>query len=131
MFLLLSASPMQSSLPDAPQASKEPRVYQPGGDVVPPKLVYSVDPEFTEEARKTRVRGVVELVLTVNAEGNPQDVRVSRSLAEDVAPEKRAAAKSLDEKAIEAVRQYRFRPGTLKGKPVAVGIHVSVNFQLF
>ena len=131
LIMLSMVLPFQGTLPDAPKADTTPRVYQPGGDVVPPKLVFSVDPEYTKEAEEQRVRGVTELSLTVDAEGNARDVKVSRSLAEDVEPKKRHAAKGLDDKAVQAVRQYRFKPGTLKGKPVAVAIHVSVNFQLF
>ncbi len=121
-------APAQSSLSDAPAA--KPVVYQTGGDVTSPKLVYAVDPEYTEEARKHRVQGITTLSLVVDAEGNPQEVKVSRSLSTMVDPNYRAAARNLDDKAVEAVKQYRFRPGMLKGKPVAVAIHLDVNFQL-
>ncbi len=56
---------------------------------------------------------------------------MSQSLAETVDPKYCVAARGLDDKAVEAVSQYRFDPGMLKGKPVAVAIHLEVNFQLF
>ena len=123
--------PFQGTFPDTPKADTAPRVYQPGGDVVRPKLVFSVDPEYSNEAHKKRVSGTTEVSLVVDADGNARDVKVSRSMAEEVEPKKQYAAKTLDDKAMEAVRQYRFEPGTLKGKPVAVELHVTVNFQLF
>lgn len=67
----------------------------------------------------------------MNVQGKPQEVKVSQSLAETVDPKYCVAARGLDDKAVEAVSQYRFDPGMLKGKPVAVAIHLEVNFQLF
>ena len=92
------------------------------GQVSQPKLVFSVDPDYTDEALKKRVQGVTVVSLIVDAEGSPRDVKISRSLAETVDPEYRSAARSLDEKAVESVKQYRYRPGRFKGKPVAVSI---------
>ncbi len=130
-YLSLQAFPAsaQSSLPNAPAA--KPLVYQASSEVTSPKLIYAVDPEFTEEARKPHLRGVTTISLVVDAQGKPQEVKVSHSLAETVDPKYRVAAKSLDDKAVEAVSQYRFKPGMLKGNPVAVAIHLEVNFQLF
>lgn len=130
-YLVLQAvlASAQSSLPDAPAA--RPMVYQMSSGVTLPKVVYAVDPEFTEEARKHHLRGITTISLVVDAHGRPQEVKVFRSLAETVDPKYRVAAKGLDDKAVEAASQYRFQPGTLKGKPVAVAIHLEVNFQLF
>ena len=122
-------APAQSSLPDAPAA--KPMVYEVGGEVTSPKVVYVQEPEYTEEARKHRLQGVTTVSLVVDVQGQPHDVKVTRSLAENVDPKYRAFAKGLDDKAVEAVRQYRFLPGLLKGKPVAVAIHLEVQFLLF
>ncbi len=119
----------QADIPNAP--SPRPTVYQAGGEVTSPKLVYSVDPDITAEASKKRVQGRTKLSLVVNAEGAPQDIQVLQSAAEDNPPKYGKIAHDLDGKAVEAVKQYRFKPGTLKGKPVAVAITVEVNFQLF
>ena len=121
-------APAQRPLPNAPTA--KPITYEVGGDVTSPKVVYAVDPEYTEEARKHRLQGTTTLFLIVDAEGSPQEVKVIRSLSATVDPKYCDAARGLDDKAVEAMKQYRFRPGLLKGVPVAVAIHYDVNFQL-
>ena len=90
-----------------------------GGGVSAPAVIYSVQPEFTPEARQANFQGTVGLQLIVDAQGNPQSVRVTRHLG-----------KGLDEKAVEAVRQYKFRPAMYQGHPVAVQIVVDVEFHL-
>ncbi len=121
--------PAQNTLPDAPQA--KPIVYQPGGEVVGPKLVYMVAPELPKDAVKNRVKGVATVSVVVDAEGEPQDVKLFRSATETVNQKYRYVGYEMDDEALKVVRQYRFKPGTLKGKPVNVAIHVDVNFQLF
>jgi TonB family protein len=95
-------------------------LYHVGGGVSPPVLIHSVDAEFTDEARRAKVQGVSVVSLIVDAQGMPQRVRVIRKLGQ-----------GLDEKAIEAVRQYRFKPSTYQGKAVPVEITVEVNFHLY
>ena len=95
-------------------------VYHVGGGVAAPKLIYQVDPEFSEEARKAKFSGNVEVYLIVDEQGNPTHIRIARGVG-----------MGLDEKAIEAVRQYKFKPATQNGKPVKVDIYVDVNFQIF
>jgi protein TonB len=90
-----------------------------GRGVTPPQLVYKVEPEFSEEARKTKHQGVVVLTIEVDASGNVGHVRVRQSLG-----------LGLDENAIQAVSHWRFRPAILDGKPVATEATVEVNFQL-
>jgi protein TonB len=91
-----------------------------GGGVSQPVLIYSVEPEFSEEARKAKVAGNVLVNLWVDTNGNPSHVHVIRGVG-----------MGLDEKAIEAVRQYRFKPAMENGKPVLVELNVEVNFQIF
>ena len=91
-----------------------------GGSVRPPVLVSQVDPEFSEEARKAKFSGNVEVYLWVDENGNPSHVKVVRGVG-----------MGLDEKAIEAVRQYKFKPAMQNGKPVKVDLYVDVNFQIF
>ncbi len=91
-----------------------------GGSVRPPVLVSQVDPEFSEEARKAKFSGNVEVYLWVDESGNPSHVKVVRGVG-----------MGLDEKAIEAVRQYKFKPALQNGKPVKVDLYVDVNFQIF
>ena len=90
-----------------------------GGGVSAPQLVHSVEPEFTQEARSANYQGNVSIQLIVDSEGNPQNVHVTRHLG-----------MGLDEKAIEAVRGYKFKPALYQGHPVAVQIVVDVDFHL-
>ena len=91
-----------------------------GGGVSAPVLIYSVDPEFSEEARKAKAAGHVLVALWVDEKGLPTHVRVLRGLG-----------MGLDEKAVEAVKQYRFRPSMENGKPVTVQMNIDVMFQIF
>jgi protein TonB len=91
-----------------------------GGSVHPPSVIFQVDPEFSEEARKAKFSGNVQVYLVVDANGNPSHVRVVRGVG-----------MGLDEKAVEAVRQYKFKPAMNNGKPVAVDLYIDVNFQIF
>jgi TonB family protein len=90
-----------------------------GGGVSAPVVVHSAQPEFTPEARVANFQGSVSIQLIVDAQGNPQNVHVVRHLG-----------MGLDEKAIEAVRQYRFKPAMYEGHPVAVQLVIEVDFHL-
>jgi protein TonB len=90
-----------------------------GGGVSAPTLFSRVDPEFTEEARQANFQGNVAIQLVVDQQGNPQNIRVVRHLG-----------MGLDEKAIAAVRQYKFHPAMYQGHPVAVQIVIDVDFHL-
>jgi periplasmic protein TonB len=91
-----------------------------GGGVSAPILIYSVEPEFSEEARKAKVAGNVLVNLWVDTNGNPSHVHVIRGVG-----------MGLDEKAKDAVMQYKFKPAMENGKPVLVELNVEVNFQIF
>jgi periplasmic protein TonB len=93
--------------------------YRIGGGVSPPAVVFKVEPEYSEEARKAKFQGSVLLSIIVDASGKPRDVRVTRT-----------CGLGLDEKAVEAVMKWRFRPGLKDGKPVPVVATVEVNFRL-
>jgi TonB family protein len=94
-------------------------VYRAGNGVSRPSLISKVEPEYSEEARKAKHQGVVVLEIVVDAKGNAVTPRVVRSLG-----------LGLDEKAIEAVLKWKFKPGFKDGKPVAVAATVEVNFRL-
>lgn len=91
-----------------------------GGGVSSPVVIYSVEPEFSEEARKAKVAGNVLVKLWVDTNGLPSHVHVIRGVG-----------MGLDEKAVEAVKQYKFRPAMENGKPVLVELNIEVNFQIF
>jgi TonB family protein len=95
-------------------------VFRVGGGVSAPKILDQPDPEYSEEARKAKYQGVCVLWLIVGSDGRPRDVKVARSLG-----------MGLDEKAIDAVRKWKFEPAMKDGKPVAVQIMVEVNFHLY
>jgi TonB family protein len=106
--------------------------YHVGNGVTPPILVYSVDTEFSDAARRKKLQGTTTLGMKVGTDGLPKDVHVVRSAAEDFTkPKDRKAAATLDEKAVEAARQYRFKPGTYQGKPVPTAVRIEVNFHIF
>jgi protein TonB len=95
-------------------------VYRIGGGVRAPVVIAQVDPEFSEEARKQKFSGNVLVDLIVDEQGNPTHVRVARGVG-----------LGLDEKAVDAVRQYRFKPATRDGKPVKVELSIEVRFEIF
>ena len=106
--------------------------YHSGNGVTPPILVYSVDAEFSNAARRKKIGGDVVVGLKVGTDGLPKDVHVVRSAAEGFTkPKDRKAAATLDEKALEPVRQYRFKPGMYEGKAVPVAITIDVNFHIY
>ena len=89
------------------------------GTITPPSVVHRVDPEFSPEARATMFNGNVLVGLTVDTNGLPQNVHVEVG-----------AGMGLDDKAIEAVKQYVFKPAMEDGKPVAVPLSVEVSFEI-
>jgi periplasmic protein TonB len=96
------------------------KVHRVGEGVTPPVPIHSPNPKYSKEARDAKYEGVCVLWLVVGTDGRPSDIRVSRTLG-----------LGLDEKAIEAVRKWRFKPAMKDGKPVAVKISVQVNFHLY
>jgi TonB family protein len=93
--------------------------YRIGGGVTAPTLIYKVEPVYSDEARQAALGGTVRLVVIVDEDGKPKDFKVKRSLG-----------LGLDEAAIEAVKQWLFRPGMKEGKPVSVQAYIDVNFRL-
>ena len=93
--------------------------YHIGGEVSAPTLISKIEPEYSEEARKAKYSGSVLLSIVVDANGLPRDIRVVRPLG-----------LGLDQKAIEAVAKWRFRPGMKGGRAVAVQAQVEVSFRL-
>jgi len=94
-------------------------VYRVGGGVTAPSLLYKKEPEYSEEARKAKYQGTVLLYVEVDSSGKATNIKVQRSLG-----------LGLDEKAIEAVKQWKFKPGYKDGKPVTVAATIEVNFRL-
>src|SRR5579883_3239073 len=93
--------------------------FRRGGGMTQPTLIYLVDPEYSEEARKARYEGVVILEAIVRRDGGIDTIRLVRSLGF-----------GLDQSAIEAVKKWRFRPGTKNGSAVDVPLRIEVSFNL-
>ena len=110
--------PTTPSDPTAPTQANEP-LYKIGGHISAPYVIHSVMAQYTDEARRANYQGVCLIGLIVNAQGNPVNVHVVRPLG-----------LGLDEKALEAVRQYKFKPAMKNGKtPVPVMVTIEVSFR--
>jgi TonB family protein len=94
-------------------------VYRVGGGVSAPVLLSKVEPEYSEQARQEKLQGSVQLYVQISPTGNPTGIRVVKSLGS-----------GLDQKAMEAIKRWRFKPGMKDGQPVAVEATIDVNFKL-
>jgi len=94
-------------------------VYGPGSGIDPPSVIREVKPTYSDDARRRGLEGRVGLQIVVLSDGTVGDVRVVRRLGG-----------GLDQRAVEAVRQWRFRPARRHGTPVDVMVDVSVEFNL-
>jgi TonB family protein len=92
---------------------------RPGGDVTRPVKISGPNPQYTEIARKARIQGVVIVEAIIDKQGDVVDVQVLKPLP-----------MGLDQAAVEAIRQWKFEPATLEGKPVDVYYNLTVNFRL-
>jgi len=91
-----------------------------GKGVSPPRPIFSPEPPFAEAARKMKYQGTVVLGLIVDAEGLPTGIHIMSPLG-----------CGLDEKAVQAVQSWRFKPAEKDGQPVRVEIAVEVDFHLY
>jgi TonB family protein len=113
----VSAFPLQNS-----GGQRGARVYDSKEEgVTLPRIVREVKPQYTQAAMDAHIQGAVMLAIVVEPDGTPGDVRITRSLD---------PMYGLDEEAVKAARQWRFRAGTKDGKPVAVRIEIELTFTL-
>jgi TonB family protein len=108
-----------AAAPAAQTAPLAPGVYRAGSGVSNPVPTYRPEPKYSEEARKAKWQGAVLLSLVVDATGTPTSIKIVRPLG-----------LGLDEKAIEAVQQWQFKPGMKDGAPVPVQAQIEVTFRL-
>ena len=101
--------------------AQDSTVYTPGNGVSLPQVTRSVQPNYTSEAMQNRIEGKVGLEAVVLADGAVGDVKVVQSLD---------SVYGLDKNAVEAMKQWQFKPGVRDGKPVAVRIHVEMTYTL-
>ena len=95
--------------------------YRPGNGVETPQLLKEVKPQYTAQAMRAKIQGEVLLECIVQPDGSVGNIRVVRSLD---------SAFGLDQEAIKAARQWRFRPGTRQGQPVPVLVTIAIAFTL-
>ena len=96
-------------------------VYDPGKDgVTIPKAIYQPNPEYTDNARRKKIKGTVVVSMIVTPDGTVRDPKVTKRLDKD-----------LDKQAIACVKQWKFQPATKDGAPVAVHVDVEVDFRLY
>lgn len=100
------------------QRPRDPLALQPGD--VPPKALYTAMPEYSEQARRQKIQGVVIVSVLVTEEGQPTDIRVEKSLGY-----------GLDEEAIKAASKYQFKPAMRDGNPVPKRIMIEMSFRLY
>ena len=91
-----------------------------GHRVSPPKVLNQHEPAFSESARKAKYQGTVVLGLVVDPSGNPAKVHVMKPVG-----------CGLDDKAVQTVETWKFKPAEKDGQPVAVEIAVEVDFHLY
>ncbi len=115
MGAVLSGSAKQA----APQQEPESDVLRAGPGITNPELMYKVEPEYSEAALKAGIQGTILLDLVIDEQGLPQDVAVLSPLGF-----------GLDEQALRAVSNWRFKPATKDGNPVKFQAQVEVNFRL-
>ena len=112
--------PMQEEEPlQEETVEEEPQERPARGQVVPPELIEDTRAEYTEEAVEARIEGDVILELVITASGEVRDAEVVQGLGY-----------GLDEAAMEAARQFRFRPATVDGQAVPVALNFSIRFSL-
>jgi TonB family protein len=97
-----------------------PRTITPHDYDKPPVVIQSADPEFSDEARRAKFQGIVIVSTLVTEEGLPTDIRIEKPLGH-----------GLDEKAVQCVRKFRFKPAMKNGEPVAARATIEINFRLY
>jgi len=112
----------QRDAPDSPAMSSsapQAEIYRVGGEVTPPVVQSRIAPKYTEAARRARVTGIVILETVVDRQGDVVQARVLKGLP-----------MGLDQAALDAVSQWKFRPATRGGQPVDVYFILTVNFRV-
>jgi TonB family protein len=116
----IAASPISNASPtEKPEQTQQAEPW-PSSNSNSPRLIHSVDPDYTPQARAAKLQGVCVVSLTVDASGNPTNIHIVKPLA-----------MGLDKNAVKAVRQYRFKPAIQDGVPIAKDVKIEVNFKIY
>ena len=110
-----------TTVPMTARAAQTTQVYKPGKGITLPSAVHEVKPSYTPEAMQRKIQGNVVLTVVVLETGDVGYVQVAHSLDPEY---------GLDQQAVDAAKQWKFRPGTKDGTPVAVEIMVQMTFTL-
>jgi TonB family protein len=102
-------------------AAVQDQVSKPGPGITNPEVLKETKPSYTAAAMRAKIQGAVELEATVGVDGKPADIRVIRSLDK---------VHGLDDKAVEALSKWVFKPGLREGKPVPVRVTIQMTFTL-
>jgi TonB family protein len=105
---------------DGTKSDPDTIVFRAGKGLTPPRIIKQVDPDYSESARKAGVEGSVIVKLVVDKDGSPRNICIERSLRDD-----------LDQSAARAVAQWRFKPATKDGEPVATWINAETSFRFY
>jgi len=103
----------------APRSNTATAPSRVGNGVTAPALASKIEPDYSEEARVAKIQGTVVLSIVIGADGHAYNATLARSIGF-----------GLDEKALDAVMQWQFKPGTQNGLPVPVMAQIEVNFRL-
>jgi len=115
----LQTAQLQTAIVPPSAAAKPAPVAASSPDIVLPRPIYKVEPQYTEDAKAAKIQGSVKLSMVIDEQGQAEDIRVVTSLDP-----------GLDEEATEAVRQWQFAPATKDGAPVPFPAFIEVNFRL-
>ena len=121
LFVCAAATVSAVSVAPFIAAAQQTTVYKPGKDVSLPVVVKEGKPEYTREAMQKGIQGSVFMAVVVQADGNVGDVRVTESLD---------AEYGLDNQAVAAMKEWKFKPGMKEGKAVAVEVTIQMTFTL-
>lgn len=113
-------TPTEQAALEQLSANKASAEHEHAGHAPVAKPIYTPDPEFSEEARRKQVGGVITLKLTVSENGDVTDAVVIKGLGY-----------GLDEKALEAVHRWKFQPPLKDGQPISTTVNVEVDFHLY
>ncbi len=122
VVLLFSGAQAFAQQPPTRATSSPKAAARPGDKgVTSPKILKEVKPQYTADAMRAKIQGLVVLECIVEADGSVSDVKVVKSLDKE---------HGLDDEAVRAAKQWRFKPGMKKGKPVPVAVMLELTFTL-
>jgi TonB family protein len=120
--LAMTVAPMTLSALDVTSKGQEPDVYSiKETGLTPPKLVRQTQPDYTLQAMRARIQGIVKLEAVVLTDGKVGDVKITQSLDKKF---------GLDKRAIATVKNWKFEPGRKDDKAVPVRIDIELSFKL-